>query len=84
MVIGRLAYSRRPAAPLIATEDILPDTEIHFDTLAERLPEPLSRCGLMPGPLSRIQLIFPQPVPETFLNPLYDATWPTRLAPEGN
>lgn len=38
---------------LIAIEDILLDNEIHFDTLIEQLPEPLSRYGLMPGPLNK-------------------------------
>ena len=48
-----LVYPGLPEALLIATEDILLDIEIHFDTLIERLPEPLSRYGLMPGPLSK-------------------------------
>ena len=78
MPIGFLIYSGQPGAPLIATVDILPDTEIHFDTPIERLPEPLSRCGLMPGPLSRRQSIFPYPVPETLSNLFFPVTLPTR------
>ena len=47
MVIGCLDYSGQPEAPLISTVDILLDSDMYFDILIERLPEPLSRFGLM-------------------------------------
>ena len=73
----RLVYPGLPETLLIATEGILLDSEIHFDTLIERLPEPLSHCGLMRGPLSKRQSFFPYLAQEKPLNLLFSTIFPT-------
>lgn len=82
--MGRSVCPERPVAPLIATVDILPDSDIHSDILIERLPEPPSRCGLMPCPLSRRQSFCPCPVPKGPSDLLFSATLTTRSALLGN
>ena len=66
------------------TVDILPDSEKHFHTPIERLPEPLSHCELMPVPLSKTQSIFPCQARETLSILFFSAIWPTRWVPWGN